>query len=126
MRCSLPLAAICGIALQSLGHPVSAAPPSLDHVVIVVEENKSFDQVLGNPSLAPYLNNTLKAGGASLANMYGLTHPSQPNYLQLFSGSNQGVTSNNDTSSITPFNTPIRSRRSSRPPAWDRTLTGAG
>lgn len=32
------------------------------------------------------------AGGANLTNSYGLTHPSRPNYLQLFSGSHQGVT----------------------------------
>ena len=83
-----------------------AAPPTWDHIVIVIEENKSFTQVLGNPANAPYLNNTLKAGGASLADMYGITHPSQPNYLQFFSGANQGVTTNNDTSGITPFNTP--------------------
>jgi hypothetical protein len=82
-----------------------AAPPAWDHIVIVIEENKSFTQVLGNPASAPYLNNTLKAGGASLTDVYGITHPSQPNYLQFFSGANQGVTTNNDTSGITPYNT---------------------
>ncbi len=84
---------------------LAAAPPTWDHIVVVIEENKSFNQVLGNPANAPYINNTLKAGGASLANMYGITHPSQPNYLQFFSGANQGVTSNNDTTPITPFST---------------------
>ena len=41
---------------------------------------------------APYLNR-LAARGANLTHSYGLTHPSQPNYLALFSGSTQGVTS---------------------------------
>jgi phosphatidylinositol-3-phosphatase len=82
-----------------------AAPPTWDHIVIVIEENHAFSQVIGDPIQAPYINNTLKAGGASLADMYGITHPSQPNYLQFFSGANQGVTDNVDTSSITPFNT---------------------
>lgn len=84
--------------------PVAAAPPTWDHVLVVIEENKSFTQVIGSGE-APYID-SLAAGGVSLTNMYGLTHPSQPNYLQFFSGSNQGVTSNTDTSGITPFNTP--------------------
>ena len=33
-------------------------------------------------------------GGAVFSNSYALTHPSQPNYIELFSGSNQGVTDN--------------------------------
>ena len=43
--------------------------------MIVIEENKSFIQVLGNPVDAPYLNNTLKPEGAMLADMYAITHP---------------------------------------------------
>jgi hypothetical protein len=70
---------------------VSPGPvPRPDHVVIVVFENKNGPSVAGN-SAAPYLN-SLAAQGASFANSFGLTHPSQPNYLGLFSGSTQGVT----------------------------------
>jgi len=82
----------------------AAAPPTWDHIVVVIEENKALTQVLGSGQ-APYLD-SLAASGVSLTNMYGITHPSQPNYLQLFSGSNQGVTNNNDTTPITPFSTP--------------------
>jgi len=42
---------------------------------------------------APYLN-SLAASGALFTGMHGITHPSQPNYLHLFSGSSQGQTSN--------------------------------
>jgi phosphatidylinositol-3-phosphatase len=69
-----------------------AAPPAYDHVVVVVEENRSFSQIIGSAD-APFIN-TLAASGAMLTGMHGLTHPSQPNYLHLFSGSNQGQTSN--------------------------------
>ncbi|KUN77030.1 acid phosphatase [Streptomyces bungoensis] len=72
----------------------AAALPTPDHVVVVVFENHSYEQVIGSSS-APYLNNTLKAGGGNLTNAYGVTHPSQPNYLDLFSGNNQGVTTDN-------------------------------
>ncbi|MEV4612086.1 alkaline phosphatase family protein [Kitasatospora sp. NPDC049258] len=69
----------------------AAALPAPDHVVVVVMENHAYSQVIGSSS-APYLNNTLKAGGASLTQSFGLTHPSEPNYYMLFSGSNQGRT----------------------------------
>jgi hypothetical protein len=62
-----------------------------DHIVVVIFENKHRSSVMGS-SQAPYLNR-LAAGGASMTHSYGVTHPSQPNYLALFSGSTQGVTS---------------------------------
>jgi phosphatidylinositol-3-phosphatase len=64
--------------------------PKIDHVVIVIEENHSQQEITNNPS-APYLNLLMKQG-ANLTNFHAIEHPSQPNYLDLFSGSNQGVT----------------------------------
>ncbi len=63
------------------------APP--DHVVIVMEENHSFASIIGSSS-APYIN-SLAQQGALFTQSFGVEHPSQPNYLDLFSGSNQGV-----------------------------------
>jgi Phosphoesterase family len=62
-----------------------------DHVVVVILENEQRSSVIGSAH-APYLNR-LAARGANLTHSYGVTHPSQPNYLALFSGSTQGVTS---------------------------------
>src|SRR5438045_1062375 len=103
MKRSFRLLSSVAVSISLVGTGV-AAPPTWDHIVIVIEENKSFSQVIGNPIDAPYINNTLKIGGAYLTDMYGITHPSQPNYLQFFSGANQGVTTDNDTSGVTPFN----------------------
>ena len=61
-----------------------------DHVVIVIEENKDFEQIIGSPH-APYFNQVLKAGGACFTRMFGEEHHSQGNYFWLFSGDNQGV-----------------------------------
>jgi hypothetical protein len=66
--------------------------PRPDHIVVVIFENEHRSSVIGSPQ-APYLNE-LAARGANLTHSYGITHPSQPNYLALFSGSTQGVTSN--------------------------------
>ncbi|MBP7949800.1 MAG: DNRLRE domain-containing protein [Verrucomicrobiales bacterium] len=68
----------------------SAAPPRYDHVVIVVEENRTAGQIVGDTINAPYIT-SLAAGGVSIGRMFAHEHPSQPNYLQLFSGANQGV-----------------------------------
>src|SRR5450432_2493938 len=68
----------------------STTPPRPDHFVIVMEENHAYSQVIGSSS-APYIN-ALAQQGALFTNSYGVTHPSQPNYLALFSGSTQGLT----------------------------------
>jgi acid phosphatase len=68
----------------------TVAIPRPDHVVIVIFENKKYSDIAGSAS-APYLN-TLAAQGATFTQSYGVTHPSQPNYIALFSGSTQGVT----------------------------------
>ncbi|MFD7581868.1 alkaline phosphatase family protein [Kitasatospora sp. NPDC059817] len=68
----------------------AAALPAPDHIVVVVMENHAYNQVVGSSS-APYLN-SLATGGANLTQSFGITHPSQPNYYALFSGSTQGVT----------------------------------
>jgi hypothetical protein len=78
--------------------------PRPAHVVIVVEENELYSTIIGNPN-APYIN-SLAAKGAVLTNYFALTHPSQPNYLALFSGSVQGVTSNASPAPGSPFGTP--------------------
>ena len=70
--------------------PWPAGLPVYDHVVIVVEENKDYDQIIGNAA-APYINGVLKAEGASFTRMFGEEHFSQGNYFWLFSGSNQNV-----------------------------------
>jgi acid phosphatase len=66
--------------------------PRPDHIVIVIEENKSYSQIIGNPD-APYINELAKRG-ALFTQSYGVTHPSQPNYLALFSGSTRSIGSN--------------------------------
>ena len=64
--------------------------PVYDHIVIVVEENKDYEEVIGNPD-APYINNVLKSEGANFTQIYGEEHFSQGNYFWLLSGDNQTV-----------------------------------
>jgi hypothetical protein len=62
-----------------------------DHVVIVLMENTGYSSIIGNTLEAPYIN-SLADLGVTFSNAHGITHPSQPNYLGLFSGSTQGIT----------------------------------
>jgi phosphatidylinositol-3-phosphatase len=75
------------------------------HTVILILENHSYSEIAGNTS-APYINSILNdPHTAVMAQSFALTHPSQPNYLMLFSGSNQGVTDDNVPSNL-PFTAP--------------------
>ena len=88
---------LCTIALVwSIGGMAMAAdrlpwPPTLpiyDHIVIVVEENKDFEQILGGRFDAPYIAK-LATEGATFERMFAEEHFSQGNYFWLFSGSNR-------------------------------------
>ncbi|WP_297343588.1 alkaline phosphatase family protein [Amnibacterium sp.] len=66
----------------------SRAVPRFAHVVIVVEENHGPAAAMGMPYLAQ-----LRHDGMTFTDSHGVAHPSQPNYLALWSGSTHGVTS---------------------------------
>lgn len=63
--------------------------PRPDHVVVVIEENRTYNQIIGSAD-APFINQ-LARDGALMTDAHGVAHPSQPNYLALFSGSTQGL-----------------------------------
>lgn len=108
LAATVGLTASCG----GLGPPVvvpTERPPSSpaglprpDHVVVVIMENHNLDQVAGNPD-APYLNQLISEG-ALFTQAAAITHPSQPNYLALFSGDTQGVTGDGCPNSFTTPN----------------------
>jgi hypothetical protein len=95
----LTCATIGGVSQPSSG----AYLPRYDHILIVVEENKDFEQIIGNPA-APYLNR-VAAEGTLLTRMFGEEHNSEGNYFWLFSGSNQNVGFNDRVPTI-KFATP--------------------
>ena len=65
--------------------------PAISHITVVVMENYNYAQIIGN-SAAPYINSFAKANALFTAS-FAVAHPSEPNYLALFSGSTQGLTS---------------------------------
>jgi phosphatidylinositol-3-phosphatase len=72
------------------GNPSAAdAVPTPAHIVLVVMENHSYSDIIGNPA-APFVN-SLAREGALFSHSFAVTHPSEPNYLALFSGTTHGV-----------------------------------
>lgn len=66
--------------------------PAWEHIFVIVLENKSYDQVIGNTQ-ASYLNTLAQQYGRATYS-YGICHPSLPNYLALLGGDTFGVTNN--------------------------------
>ncbi|HEX5190541.1 MAG TPA: alkaline phosphatase family protein [Streptosporangiaceae bacterium] len=72
--------------------------PRPGRIVVVIMENHSYGDVIGNPQ-ARYIN-VLARSGALFTMSFGVSHPSEPNYLALFSGSTHGVTSDQCPTSL--------------------------
>ena len=78
------LAAFVALLLSVVAQPARAALPRPAHVVVVIDENQAFWQVIGS-RYAPWLN-SIASTGAIFTDAHGIMHPSQPNYLALFAG----------------------------------------
>ena len=70
------------------------------HVFVIMMENTGFDSLIGN-SNAPWINMAAQTNGLA-TNYFGVTHPSQPNYIAATSGSTNGVANDNDTTIDVP------------------------
>lgn len=91
--CSGPSASVSAGAVQSPSGTAKSGSYTTQWVQLVIFENESYEEVIGNPQ-APYLTG-LATTWADMTDSHAVTHPSQPNYLALFSGSTQGVTGDN-------------------------------
>ena len=93
------------LLIQQFTIPSFGIIPHPTKVVVLVLENHGYSQIVGSHA-APYINNLINDSLTALfTQSYGLAHPSQPNYLHLFAGSNLGVT-NNNVPPNTPFTAP--------------------
>lgn len=78
--------------------------PRPDHIVIVIMENKNYDQIF-DTSAAPFIQSLMyDEHTAVFTNSRAMGHPSQPNYFWMFSGDDQDITTNDRPPGR--FNTP--------------------
>ena len=96
--------ALVGMAAICFSFHKKDGPPRYDHIIVVIEENHSYNEVIGSPN-APYINELVQQG-ALFTDSHGVTHPSQPNYLALFSGSVQHTIGDECLEALTPYTTP--------------------
>lgn len=66
--------------------PGGQAPPSIDHVFVIVLENRNYEATFGPGTAGPYLADTLVRQGALLTQYYGIGHASLDNYIAMISG----------------------------------------
>ncbi|HWG60938.1 MAG TPA: alkaline phosphatase family protein [Streptosporangiaceae bacterium] len=97
-------AAVAAVALtagfSAAGGAAATAAPRhggagarLDRAFVIMLENHSLNSVIGDPN-APYLTSLARQFGEA-RNYYGVTHPSEPNYVAMISGSNWWTNSDN-------------------------------
>ena len=72
------------------GTTTPTSPSPAPHVMVVMMENEGATQIIGNPAV-PFINSLASTYG-SATDSYAVGHPSLPNYLDIVSGSTQGVT----------------------------------
>jgi hypothetical protein len=90
--------------------PTTTTIPTPDHIVVLILENHAYSQIIGS-SAAPHINALSNdANSALFTQSFAIEHPSQPNYIDFYSGNNQGVTDDNVPTNI-PFTTPNLGRQ---------------
>ncbi len=72
--------------------PTPAPHSTATHVLVIMEENKGYKATLGSCGADPYLC-SLAARYMSATSWFGVSHPSEPNYVAFASGGIQGCTS---------------------------------
>ncbi len=79
-----------------------AKPDSAPRVIVVVEENHSYDSIVGSPD-APFLN-SLARQGMLLTSYHAVTHPSLPNYIAMLGGDTLGISDDCPTCTLAASN----------------------
>ncbi|HLI67902.1 MAG TPA: alkaline phosphatase family protein [Caulobacteraceae bacterium] len=90
-RTGCALAALACLAAPNATAQTAAdrAVPRYAHIVVIVEENKNYDQVL-NPAAAPNIAGLAAAYG-NAAQFFSEVHPSEANYIAFLAGDTYGI-----------------------------------
>src|SRR5580698_3037974 len=85
----LAFGAAVGIVWLSAAAAQSAAVPRYDHIFVIVEENRTANEIIGNAA-APNMNRLATEYG-NATNFYAESHPSEPNYIAMVGGDTFGI-----------------------------------
>ncbi len=109
---SIIMLAVVGVTAAATGPPrlpaftglcgamAGSSPSRVKHVMFILEENRSYRQVIGDAAALgdPYINDVLVPSCGLAANFHNFSHPSLPNYLALTSGKAGGSGADTDCS----------------------------
>jgi phospholipase C len=82
-----PLVGMLGLCFAMAAR--ADAIPHYDHIFVILEENRSLDEIIGSPD-TPEMTRLAKAYGLA-SNFFGIRHPSEPNYVVLVGGDTFGI-----------------------------------
>jgi phosphatidylinositol-3-phosphatase len=82
-----------GVSSAGVAHDQGHGIPRYNHVVEIMMENTSFGTIIGNTN-APNINALASKYGLA-TDYFGVTHPSEPNYVANIGGSNFGIQDDN-------------------------------
>jgi hypothetical protein len=85
VRAAAPIALAASLVAAAAARPATVPFDRPSRVAVLVLENRSYSEVIGNPQ-APYLNG-LARRYALATDYYAIGHPSLPNYIALIGGS---------------------------------------
>ena len=111
--------ALLGLCFATAAH--AAVVPHYDHVFVILEENRSVDEIIGGPD-TPELTRLAKTYGLA-TNFFAIRHPSEPNYVVLVGGDTFGIR-DDDAFYCAPGKTDPACPSASRPGYVDHTVPG--
>lgn len=77
------------ITAKSIPTQDDKAISKYDHIFVIIEENKSYNQIIDSPN-APIINKLAKNYGVA-TNFYAEVHPSEGNYVAMLGGDTFGI-----------------------------------
>ena len=92
-----------GLTFAVVGTSTSAAGghvKNFKHIFVIMMENTGIEALQGNTN-APWINQAMQTYAVA-GNYFGVTHPSQPNYIASTAGTTAGVANDNDTTVNVP------------------------
>ena len=122
MASAMTLGLLCAGVSASAQTPLREGLPHYQHVFVIIEENKDFDQIMGGV-VAPNIAQLAKTYGLA-SQFYGEVHPSEGNYVALLGGDTYGI-HDDDAFYCKPAMSDALCTNSARPDYKDHTVYGA-
>src|SRR5271154_1882892 len=69
---------------------VAGGVPRYQHIFLIIEENRSYGEIIGEQSIAPNINRLAHEYGLA-TQFYAEVHPSEANYIAMLGGDTFGI-----------------------------------